>query len=375
VQTPNSDGDPGAADAVAGGVPASVVTGGLDEFDAIDRLRVRFEAAARGRLANGDLPPAGEVWIGDDAAVVRDRPDGAAPATRAVAATEAPGSSGVHLLATDLIVDGVHVDRSLGSLRDLGFKAVMVTVSDLAAMGGWPDHLLVSIAAPPGTDLDEVGAGMAEAAEATGSVVVGGDLSEAPVLVVSTVASGRLRGLPGPLLRSGARAGHHLVVTGPLGGSAAGLRVLRADLVDRRAGEPVGVDPRADPDRDRLRAAYRRPVARLHEGETARLAGASAAIDISDGLAADVSHLAVSSGVGVRLAAIPVVAGATAEEALHGGEDYELVVATPDPGALADAFAAAGLRPPLAIGICTDRPGELTLDGDPVGPAGWRHRF
>jgi thiamine-monophosphate kinase len=339
-----------------------VPTTGLDEFDAIDRLRVRFEAAGRARFATGDLPPAGEVWIGDDAAVVLDHPDGATPAPGLA------GDAGIHLLATDLVVDGVHVDRSLGSLADLGFKAVMVTVSDLAAMGGRPDHLLVSIAAPPGTDLDEVGTGMAEAAEATGSVVVGGDLSEAPVLVVSTAVCGRLGGGPGPLLRSGARPGHHLFVTGPLGGSAAGLRVLRADLGDRMAGAGAGAGagvgvPHADPDRDHLRAAYRRPVARLREGETARLAGA------------DVSHLAVSSGVGVRLASIPVVAGATADEALHGGEDYELVLATSEPAALVDAFAAAGLRPPMAIGICTDRSGELTLDGAPVRPEGWRHRF
>ncbi len=375
MQTRNSDGEPDAADAVAAGPPATGPTGGLDEFDAIDRLRVRFEAAARGRFVTGDLPPDGEVWIGDDAAVVRDHPDGHTPAGGSAGATGPAGDSGIHLLATDLIVDGVHVDRSLGSLRDLGFKAVMVTVSDLAAMGAWPDHLLVSIAAPPGTDLDEIGAGMAEAAEATGSVVVGGDLSEAPVLVVSTAVSGCVRGGPGPLLRRGARAGHHLLVTGPLGGSAAGLRVLRSEYGDGSAGAPVAVDPHADPDREHLRAAYRRPVARLLEGETARLAGASAAIDISDGLVADVSHLAASSQVGVRLTSIPVVGGATADEALHGGEEYELVVATPDPEALVDAFAAAGLRPPVPIGICTDRPGELTLDGDPVRPTGWRHRF
>ncbi|HEX3567625.1 MAG TPA: AIR synthase related protein, partial [Acidimicrobiales bacterium] len=100
-------------------------------------MQARFEAAA-GRTA-----PSGEIWIGDDAALVAD--SGGRPL----------------LLATDLVVAGVHVDLDLCTAADLGFKAVMVTVSDLAAMGGRPEHLLVSVAAPPGTDLDGLGSGVA----------------------------------------------------------------------------------------------------------------------------------------------------------------------------------------------------------------------
>ncbi len=121
--------------------------------------------------------------------------------------------------------------------------------------------------------------------------------------------------------------------------------------------------------------AYRRPAARLVEGETARHAGAGAAIDISDGLVADSGHLGRASGVGIALDALPVVDGATRDEALHGGEEYELLIATGDPDRLVRNFRAAGLRPPLPIGICTDRAGQATLDGEPLPEGGWRHRF
>lgn len=320
--------------------------GGTDEFAVIARLRRRFEAAA-GR------EPGDEVWIGDDAAVV------------------APPVAGSLLLATDLVVAGVHVDLELCGLDDLGFKALMVTVSDLAAMGARPDQALVSVAAPAGADLDLLTAGVAEAAARTGCVVVGGDLSSSPNLVVSVAVTGSLHRHRerGPLLRSGAHPGDRVFVTGPLGASAAGLRVLRTE---RPA--PGAPPARADPDGSLVRA-HRRPLARLDEGETARLAGATAAMDISDGLAADLGHLVRASGVGIDLEIVPVVAGATADEALGGGEDYELVVTTGQPELLVEAFAAAGLRPPSAIGTCTRRAGELRLLGTPVAPAGWEHSF
>jgi thiamine-monophosphate kinase len=128
-------------------------------------------------------------------------------------------------------------------------------------------------------------------------------------------------------------------------------------------------------DRERLTSAYRRPVARIREGEMARLSGATAAIDLSDGLAGDLRQLGTTSGVGASLDALPVAEGATEEEALGGGEDYELLVATPDPEGLVRVFAAAGLRAPLAIGWCTSEPNTYTLFGHPLAEAGWRHRF
>jgi thiamine-monophosphate kinase len=329
-------------------------------------LQARFEAAA-GRTA-----PPGEIWIGDDAALVAD------------------SGGGALLLATDLVVAGVHVDLDLCTPADLGFKAVMVTVSDLAAMGGRPDHLLVSVAAPPGTDLDGLGSGVAEAAAATASIVVGGDLSSAPVVVVSVAAVGSIP--PGPemgseneispgqvgqgvLTRSGARPGDSLFVTGPLGSSSAGLRLLRAGEAEAasEAGAPSGAE--AAHGFGSLVQAHRRPVARLAEGETARLAGATAAIDISDGLAADVRHLAAASGVGIALDHVPVAKGATDDEALGGGEDYELIIATADPDGLVAAFESAGLRVPITIGRCTEDPEERTLAGNELPDLGWRHLF
>jgi thiamine-monophosphate kinase len=266
--------------------------------------------------------------------------------------------------ATDLVVEGVHVDLELCGLDDVGYKAVMVTVSDLAAMGAWPRFGLVSIAAPKGTDLELLGRGMASASKDADCVVVGGDLSEAPVLVVSTAVVGVLRTDPasGPLLRSGAHPGDHLFVTGPLGGSAAGLRVLRSGNAEDQA-------------LDSLVGAYRRPVARLREGEEARVSGATAAIDISDGLVADLRHLAGQSGVGIRLEHLPVIVGATTEEALGGGEDYELLLATSNPDQLAASYRSAGLRDPLPVGRCTDRAGEFSWLGGQLPEGGWYHRF
>ena len=316
-----------------------------DEFAVIDRFRAKFGAG------DGAGMPSGEVWIGDDAAAVAS-----------------PGAGLV--LATDLTVAGVHVDLDVCGPDDVGYKAVMVAVSDLAAMGTRPSHLLVSLAAPPGTDLDLVADGVAGAAAEVGAVVVGGDLSTAPVLVVSVAVVGG-GGPGGLLLRRGARPGDMLVVTGPLGASAAGLRVLRDQWRgqgDLRGGMPPS--PLAA-----LVSAHRRPRARLDEGETARLAGAHAAIDISDGLVADLAHLAGDSGVGVELGSVPVAPGATFEEALGGGEDYELLLATDDPGGLAAAFARAGLRPPLPVGRCVVDPSVRTLDGRALPLSGWRHRF
>ncbi len=276
------------------------------------------------------------------------------------------------VLATDLVVAGVHADLAFCGLDDVGYKAVMVTVSDLAAMGARPDHLLLSIAAPPDIDLDLLGAGVDQAAREVQCRVVGGDLAGSPVLVVSVAVSGSLRGPldRGPLLRSGAGVGDLVYVTGPLGASAAGLRVLRSDRSGVRAAGGPG-----DPVLQALAHAHRRPTARISEGEVARLAGASACIDVSDGLAADIHHLALASAVGVALDALPVAAGATPGEAQSGGEDYELVITASRRVNLPEAFAVAGLRPPLLIGRCHDQADQVTLGGAPLPPTGWVHGF
>ena len=122
--------------------------------------------------------------------------------------------------------------------------------------------------------------------------------------------------------------------------------------------------------------AYRRPVARLREGELARLAGAHAMIDVSDGLALDLHRLADASGLGFELFDVPVAAGATPEEALGGGEDYQLVVAVGGPAAeaLRDGFEQAGLRRPIRIGSLVDDPAVRLLRGEPLARLGWQHR-
>lgn len=343
----------------SGGRPADVEQG-VDEFTVIDGLRRRFEAGAAGD-GQGTGPPPGDTWIGDDAAVV----------------TLGPGHQG--LWATDLVIEGVHVDLGLCGLDDVGYKAVMVAASDLAAMGVLPQYALLSIGAPTGTDVDRLGAGAAAAASEVGCTVVGGDLAGAPVLVVSVAV---LAGMepsvgPSPLLRTGARPGDRLLVTGPLGGSAAGLRLLRQGIgVGVGGGGAVGGSGSGERPGDAgLLRAYRRPVARVREGEVARLSGASAAIDISDGLVSEVRHLGEASGVGIDLEVVPAVEGAMDAEALGGGEEYELLVATPDPDRLVEAFRSAGLRTPIAIGQCTGRVDVYQRAGTALPVGGWRHRF
>ena len=265
------------------------------EFALIDRLRERFPD------------------IGDDAAVV-----------------QAP--EGPLLLAADSVVAGVHADLAKVGLDDLGWKAVVANVSDIAAMGGRPLHLLVTVAAPTGTDLEPLFDGIAEAAHAYLCPVVGGDLSNADCLVVAVAVTGTVDG--SPVLRSGAGPGEWIYVTGPLGGAAAS-------------------------------GWTRRPLARVAEGVDARGAGATAMIDVSDGLAADLGHLADASGVGFALDQVPVAPEATLEQALGGGEDYELVFTAPV------AQCPVGIQ----IGRCTDDPAERTLEGRPVPAVGWEHSW
>jgi len=295
------------------------------------------------------LPPRGQIWIGDDAAVV-------------------PAPSGPLVLATDSVVAGVHADLSLVGVDDLGWKAVTAAVSDIGAMGARPLQALVTLCVPPGTDLDTLVAGVAEASAEWTCTVVGGDLSTAGQVVVSVAVTGALEGALPAVTRGGASPGDSLFVTGTLGASAAGLRILR----ERTGGVLRGRRPPVA-ETAALVDAHRRPRARLAEGQVARLAGARAMIDVSDGLSIDMYRLAGASKVGFQLDVVPVAAGATLPEALGGGEDYELVIATPDPEGLMAAFAATGLRAPVPIGRCTADPLERVLDREPLPRLGWQH--
>src|SRR6185295_8808634 len=167
----------------------------------------------------------------------------------------------------------------------------------------------------------------------------------------------------GAVLRRGARPGDSVFVTGSLGGGRAALAALRR-------GE--------DPDPLAL-TRLQRPVPRMVEGRMAAAAGATAMIDLSDGLSSDLAHICRASGVGVLLqpSAVPVGPGATADDALSGGDDYELCFTAPDPAAVAEAFASAALALPAPIGIVIA--GEevlLTTPGGgtwPLPPSGWEH--
>jgi thiamine-monophosphate kinase len=289
------------------------------------------------------------------------------------AVVNVPGGGSL-VTSVDSVVDGVHVDLTFCSPADVGWKSLMGAVSDLAAMGARPLGALVALCTPssaaePGLTLG-VMEGVAEASRSSGCVVVGGDLSASAVLTVVVTVLGTVDG--GRVVhRRGAQPGDAIFVTGPCGGSAAGLRVLRARRLDgdgpERAGQ-LGVE-RA------LSQAYRRPVARLAEGMVAREAGAHAMIDVSDGLALDLHRVADASGVGFVLDTVPVADGATLAEALGGGEDYELLVVT-GPGEEDDyraRSAAAGLRPPLRIGVITADPARRRLGNDELERLGWQH--
>lgn len=299
------------------------------EFGVIDRLR---------RLLPG--PPAGETWIGDDAAIV------------------VPPRGGL-LLTADAVVEGVHVDLTLQGVDDVGWKAMSVALSDVAAMGCAPLYALVTVCGPPSLDVDLLYVGIAAAVVAYDCPVVGGDLVSGSQLSVSVAVAGET-GHRAPVLRGGAVPGDRVFVTGRLGGSAAALRMLRS-------GE---IKPEST-----LAAPYRRPQARLREGRAARAAGATAMVDVSDGLSADIGHLLDASGVGVALDFVPVTDKATLEEALGGGDDYELVFTATNPGHVAATFAEAGLRQPLGIGFCTADVAERTLGGQPLPAGGWEHDF
>jgi thiamine-monophosphate kinase len=302
----------------------------LREDDILERI-----AAIVGRRTT----PANEVHIGDDAAVLASVP-------------------GETLLSTDAAVWGVHLDPSLFPLEDLGFKAVATALSDLAAMGGRPRAAVVAVASPPGTDLEELHRGIADAAAMMNCPVVGGDLTRAHDVIVVVTVLGECPSR-GAVLRSGARPGDELLVTGPLGRGAAGLR-------RRRDGAPLD---------DELVVAHRRPWPRIDEGVAARSSGAHAMMDLSDGLALDLHRMADASRVGFELEAIPVADGATFEEAVGGGEDYELVIATGDAARLRMIFTDRRLREPITLGRVVADPATRTFRGLELARRGWQHEF
>jgi thiamine-monophosphate kinase len=239
------------------------------------------------------------------------------------------------LLTTDTLLEGVHFRRSTATLRDIGAKAIAVNISDIAAMGGEPRYALLALALPPSlavAEVDELYAGVQDMARQHGVTLVGGDTCAAlGGVMLSVTLVGRVVGAP--LRRSGARPGDALLVTGTLGASAAGLAVLEHG---QGLLPPAVVEAVVRP--------HRVPRPRVAESRVIRTSGwATAMIDLSDGLVADLGHIAAESQVGARVdvAALPVSEATRAvarvlgvdplDWALSGGEDYELLfTAAPD---------------------------------------------
>jgi len=221
---------------------------------------------------------------------------------------------GHYAVTVDLFVEGVHFRSAWGSPEQVGGRAVQAAISDLAAMAADPVGVLVSLSLPAGQGAEaaeRIGHGCRAAAEALGAALIGGDLSRGgSQLTLDIAAVGWVRE---PLLRSGARPGDEIWVSGALGGAAAAVAAWKAEA----------------PVRDEWRERFWRPSPRLREARWLAERGAAAAIDVSDGLLADAGHVAAASGVGIELdwAAIPAGPGVDPELALGGGEDYELLVA------------------------------------------------
>ena len=337
---------------------------GGGELDAISQLKARIGP-----------PRSGEVWIGDDMAVLQG-PDAL-------------------LFATDVAVEGVHFNTRTGSLADAGWKALAANLSDVAAMGGTPTAAVVGLAGADRSKLDALYDGILACAAEFDCPIVGGDLTSgaalrtpvtifdsgrtmavhfyilareglsmpnaygtAAVLVISiaVVADG---GPGAPLLRSGGRPGDRVFLTGATGASAAGLRALLAD--PRATGDVVD--------------AHRRPVPRLGEGRAARRAGATAMIDVSDGLGLDLDRICRASGVGVVLDEVPIAFGATLEDALSGGEDYELVFTAPSSEEVASEFTASGLSEPIEIGRLVAEFDVRKIVAEDFVPRGYLHNL
>jgi thiamine-monophosphate kinase len=290
----------------------------MGEFELLARVRER-------------LPPPGPrvlIGSGDDAAVTV--PEGATATS------------------VDALVEGVHFQRDQATPTQIGRKALATALSDLAAMGAEAGEAYVAVGIPP--DLGEEGClelvdGMVALAAETATALVGGDVTRAPVLTLAITVVGHASTPERLISRAGAVPGDALVLSGEIGGAAAGLLLLERPELAAALAESTA---------ERLRLRQLAPMPRLATGRALAGAGARAMIDLSDGLGGDAGHLAAASGVSLRIdaAALPLAKGVAEvaaaadrdplELAVSGGEDYELLVSLP-PAQLTEATTAIGV--------------------------------
>ena len=310
--------------------PPDATVSEAGEFPLIDRLR--------------DLLPQGEqvlVGPGDDAAVLRIR-------------------SGHVVVSTDVLVEGRHFRRDWASARDIGHRAAAANLSDVNAMGGRAHSLTIGFAAPrdlPAQWALDFAAGFAEECALVGASVVGGDLTSADEVVVAVTVLGACQ--HAPVLRSGAEPGDVLALAGRQGWAAGGLAVLGRGFRSPRV----------------LVEAYRRPEPPYDAGPSAAAAGATAMIDVSDGLLAEARHLAEASGVAidVRRDAFEIAEPLQAVGAALGADPLQFILGGGDDHALLATFAGAAPEGWRVIGSVAVGSG-VTVDGAAYdGPTGWTH--
>jgi thiamine-monophosphate kinase len=307
----------------------SVELGPGREFDAIRQMLARWGDRAAG--------------VGDDAAVV-DLPRGDSL-----------------VASVDSAVEDVHFRRGWLTAWEVGYRAAAAALSDLAAMGASPVGMLLAVAIPDAwrPDLLEIADGAGEVAGRWRAPILGGNITRGRELSLTTTVLGSVYG---PLTRDGVKPGDRLYVTGRLGASGAALRALLANS------EP---DPRH-------REKFARPQPRVSEARWLAAMGATAAIDVSDGLLADLGHLAAASGVRIEvdLDHIPVADGVSPKDAAASGEEYELIVSAREPLDL-EAFVAAFRLPltPIAHAAAGDPGVEVRRKGRRVANPGGHDHF
>ncbi len=287
------------------------------------------------------------------------------------------GDGSIQLATVDSLRENVHFSLDITPWADLGWKAMAINLSDIAAMGGLPRYALVTLAVPDDTEVENVTAlyqGIIEMAQRFEVVIIGGDTDSSPQMDITITIIGSIGQNKPILTRSAAKPGDKVAVTGYLGTAAAGLEMLTKHLQFDSEASAV------------LKKAFLKPYPRIAEGQLLVECGVKAAIDISDGLVSDLSHICQASQVSARIEVdhVPILPAVKAnfgdralELALSGGEDYELLfTARPE---VIDRVKAVSSCPITVIGeITTGDTGKVALidkKGNPIKltRAGWEH--